>query len=176
GPWTDLLREPRFVSKAQKLNELLQSFRATRNHLAIVRDEYGGIDGLVTIEDVLEEIVGEIEDESDEDEVDGMTWIDERTVDVEGDTHVSEVNERLGLELPEPDDFETLAGFVIHELRRIPKTGESLDWHTLHFTVIDADERRINRLRLKTENRLHPFLPESSVAEEEPRRSAESET
>jgi CBS domain containing-hemolysin-like protein len=142
----DLLRQPWFVPTTRPLNELLQDFLQTRNHLAVVVDEYESVAGVVTIEDVLEEIVGEIVDESDKDEEALIRIVDETSAEVLGIAHVDDVNEQLGLELPEPDEYDTIAGFVIHELGRIPKAGESMLADGAKITVLVANRRRIERL------------------------------
>jgi CBS domain containing-hemolysin-like protein len=148
-PWTSLLREPWFVPETKPVDVLLQEFQKTRNHMAVALDEYGGVSGLVTLEDVLEEIVGEIIDESDKDLVDGIREIDGRTVEALGKVHIDEINERLELELPEDGDFDTIAGFVFHELGHVPKVEETLVWGNVRITVLEATRRRIERLRLE---------------------------
>ncbi len=142
----ELVREPWFVPTTRPLNELLQDFLQTRNHLAVVVDEYQSVAGVVTIEDVLEEIVGEIVDESDKDEEDVIRIVDKTSAEVLGIAHVDDVNERLGLELAEPDEYDTIAGFVIYELGRIPKVGETMVTDGARITVLAATRRRIERL------------------------------
>ncbi len=145
----DLLREPYFVPETKHVDDLLEEFQRTRNHMAIVLDEYGGVSGLVTIEDVLEEIVGEIVDEYDPELVEGIRRIDERTAEVLGRVHVDEANERLGLMLPDDGDYDTVAGLVFHELGRIPTVGEQVTYAGVRFTVLEASRRRIERLRIE---------------------------
>jgi len=147
----EMLRKPWFVPTTKPLNELLQDFLHTRNHLAVVVDEYQSVAGVVTIEDVLEEIVGEIVDESDKDEEALIRFMDESHAEVLGIAHVDEVNERLGLELPEPDEYDTIAGFVIHELGHIPKVGEAVLANGAKITVVAANRRRIERLLVETQ-------------------------
>ena len=103
-------------------------FQKIRTHIAVVLDEYGGVSGLVTIEDVLEEIVGEIDDEYDPETVEEIREIDEDTCEALGRTHIDEINEVMGLDLPEDGDFDTIGGFVFAELGRVPQTGESIVW------------------------------------------------
>lgn len=146
----DLLRQPWFVPTTKPLNELLRDFLHTRNHLAVVVDEYQSVAGVVTIEDVLEEIVGEIVDESDKDEEALIRIKDDTTAEVLGVAHVDDVNQRLGLDLPEPDEYDTIAGFVIHELGRIPKTGETLLADGVKITVLSATRRQIERLLVES--------------------------
>ena len=111
-------------------------------------DEYRSVAGVVTIEDVLEEIVGEIEDESDKQPDEQLERVDEATAVALGAIHIDSVNEQMGLDLPEPDDFDTLAGLVISQLGRIPKTGDSVTVDGASLTVLDVTRRRINRVRI----------------------------
>jgi len=145
----EIVRQPWFVPRTNRLNDLLRTFLQTRNHLAVVLDEYMSVAGLVTIEDVLEEIVGEIVDESDKEEVGEIRNLDEHTAEVQGRTHLADVNQHLGVGLPEPDEYDTIAGFVIHQLGRIPIAGESLEWENLRITVLDASQRRVHRVRVE---------------------------
>lgn len=133
-----LLRAPEFVPESKGLNELLREFRSNRSHLAIVIDEFGKTAGLLTIEDVLEEIVGEIEDEFDED--DGQSSIftlADGSQRVAGDASIEDVNEIFGTQLP-IEDFDTIGGLVAHEHGRVPPRGESVDVGGLRFTVMLA--------------------------------------
>jgi len=131
-----LLRPAVFVPESKGLNELLRDFRSNRNHLAIVIDEFGNTAGLITIEDVLEEIVGEIEDEfDDEDAESGIYTLADNTHRVAGDADIADVNEAFGLELPE-DEFDTIGGLVAHELGRVPRRGEAVAVGGLLFTVM----------------------------------------
>jgi magnesium and cobalt transporter len=133
-----LLRPAVFVPESKRLNELLRDFRSNRNHLAIVIDEFGQTAGLITIEDVLEEIVGEIEDEFDDhDEDSGVYTLADGTHRVAGDTSIASVNEAFGLHLPETD-FDTIGGLVAHELGRVPRRGETVELGGLRFAVMLA--------------------------------------
>ncbi len=146
----EIARKPYFVPETKALDELLRKFQKTRNHMAVVLDEYGGVSGLVTIEDVLEEIVGEIVDEYDAELVEEIQKIDDRTWEAVGRTHIDEINERMGLELPENGDFDTIGGFVFSELGRIPLPDELLVWQDrVRITVLDASRRRIDRVRIE---------------------------
>ncbi|MCA9262678.1 MAG: HlyC/CorC family transporter [Planctomycetales bacterium] len=156
----DLMREVRFVPASQPLDDLLQNFLKDRNHLAIAVDEYGGVIGLVTIEDVLEEIVGEIVDESDKEEHAGeIHRLDPNRAEIHGRAHLAEINEALGLDLPEPEDFDTIAGFVVHHLGRLPKEGETIEWGNIRITVLVANDRKVERVRLES---LEPLVPQNS--------------
>jgi magnesium and cobalt transporter len=131
-----LLRPAVFVPESKRLNELLREFRSNRNHLAIVIDEFGNVAGLITIEDVLEEIVGEIEDEFDEKEAaHGVVSLADGTQRVAGDADVATVNAAFGVNLPE-EDFETIGGLVADQLGRVPRRGETVEIGGLRFTVM----------------------------------------
>ncbi|MBI5255059.1 MAG: CBS domain-containing protein [Burkholderiales bacterium] len=131
-----LLRPAVFVPESKNLNELLRDFRSNRNHLAIVIDEFGNTAGLVTIEDVLEEIVGEIEDEFDDDEVEsGIYTLADGSHRVAGDTLITAVNQAFGVALP-AEDFDTIGGLVAHEHGRVPRRGEAVVVGGLNFHVM----------------------------------------
>ena len=131
-----LLRPAVFVPESKGLNELLREFRSNRNHLAIVIDEFGNTAGLITIEDVLEEIVGEIEDEFDEADADsGVYALADGSLRVAGDASIAEVNQALDVRLPD-DAFDTIGGLVAHEAGHVPRRGESLRLGALLFTVM----------------------------------------
>ena len=131
-----LLRPAVFVPESKRLNELLRDFRTNRNHLAIVIDEFGSTAGLITIEDVLEEIVGEIEDEFDVQEREaGIYTLADGAQRVAGDVSVEAVNAAFGVQLP-VDDFDTIGGLVAHELGRVPRRGESVRVGGLAFSVM----------------------------------------
>jgi magnesium and cobalt transporter len=131
-----LLRPAVFVPESKGLNELLRDFRANRNHLAIVIDEFGSTAGLITIEDVLEEIVGEIEDEfDDKDGESGIYTLADGSQRVAGDTNIDAVNEAFSVSLP-TDDFATIGGLVAHELGHVPRRGESTRVGALVFSVM----------------------------------------
>ncbi len=147
--WRDMLRPAVLVPESKRLNVLLLEFRASRNHMAIVVDEYGGIAGLVTIEDVLEQIVGEIEDEHDIDEEAGMVLRrgeDEFTV--KAIIEIEDFNEILGADLDE-DETHTLGGAVVNRFGRVPQRGEVTHFAGLEFEVLNADSRRVHLLRVK---------------------------
>jgi CBS domain containing-hemolysin-like protein len=144
-----LLRPPTFVPETKKIAELLAQFQKGKVHMAIVLDEYGGVAGLVTIEDVVEEIVGEIEDEFD---IDGRQLIkpsDDGGAEVSARAKVKEVNEALGINLPESEDYDTISGLISSRLDRIPGAGESLDVDNVHITILEADPRRVKRVAVK---------------------------
>ena len=133
-----LLRAPFFVPESKGLNELLREFRSNRSHLAIVIDEFGKTAGLITIEDVLEEIVGEIEDEFDDDDGDSSIFtLADGSQRVAGDATIADVNEAFRVQLPQ-DEFDTIGGLVAHELGRVPRRGEVVELGGLRFAVMLA--------------------------------------
>lgn len=155
------LRPVSVIPESKRLNALLKEFRDSHQHMAIVVDEYGGVSGLLTIEDVLEEIVGEIDDEHDAQEVDFI----KPDVDLDGHpcfsvralTRIEDFNDYFGCNLTDYDDYETIGGLVMHELGRLPRPGESLAFGGFEFRVTEADRRRIDALQV---NR----IPDASVA------------
>jgi len=133
-----LLRTAVFVPESKGLNELLRDFRSNRSHMAIVIDEFGETAGLITIEDVLEEIVGEIEDEfDDEDNQSSIFTLADGSQRVAGDTLIVDVNESFGVKLP-ADEFDTIGGLIAHELGRVPRRGEAVEVGGLVFAVMLA--------------------------------------
>ncbi|MSQ59536.1 MAG: CBS domain-containing protein [Betaproteobacteria bacterium] len=144
-----MLRPAVFIPESKRLNVLLRDFRRNRNHMAIVVDEYGGVAGLLTIEDVLEQIVGEIEDEYDFDEIEANI-VPERdgTFRVKAQTEIAAFNETFGTEYGD-QEFDTIGGLVLSQFGRLPKRGEQTDIGTLRFTVHRADSRRIHTLHVE---------------------------
>lgn len=172
-----ILRRPFFVPETKPVNEMLQEFQRGRTHLAIVLDEYGGVSGLITIEDVLEEIVGEIADEHDEALVDGIKQLDESNYEALARVRISDVNQRLGTSLPEEESFDTLGGYVFHELGRIPAVGETLEILGLRIKVLDANRRRIDRLSIEIVREQPPETVEApAAAGKQPTSTAAGET
>ncbi|MFL6335510.1 MAG: hemolysin family protein [Pyrinomonadaceae bacterium] len=144
-----LLRPAYFVPETKSVDELLEEMQKTHVQLALVIDEYGGLAGLLTVEDILEEIVGEIEDEDIEsEEIVEIVESDDGYYDVLGSTEVGKIERLLDLEI-EDDDFTTIAGLVINESGTVPQSGTRLNFRGLDVEVLEADERRINRLRLR---------------------------
>jgi len=144
----DVLRAAVFVPESKRLNVLLNEFRSSRNHMAIVVDEYGAAAGLVTIEDVLEQIVGEIEDEHDFDEEAVILKRGEREYTAKAHTTIEEFNDYFGTDFPD-DDFDTLSGFVVNALGHLPQRGESVDIGDYRFKILRADSRRIHLLSIR---------------------------
>jgi magnesium and cobalt transporter len=145
----DTLRPAVFVPESKRLNVLLRDFRANRNHIAIVVDEYGGVSGLVTIEDVLEQIVGDIEDEYDFDEAeDNIIPEANGRYRVKAQTEIADFNEELGTDFGD-QEYATVGGLVLHGFKRLPKRGESTVIGNLRFKVIRADSRRIYTVQVE---------------------------
>jgi len=144
-----IMRKPFFVPTTKPLDDLLREFKAGKVHMAVVLDEYGGTAGLVTIEDLLEEIVGEIADEYDRAEPALMHRIDNNTAEVDGRMYIDDLNKAMHLEIPESENYDTIAGFVFSELGYIPSAGEKLQGNGARITVLAADARRITRLRVE---------------------------
>ncbi|NWG88055.1 MAG: CBS domain-containing protein [Hydrogenophilaceae bacterium] len=150
------LRPAIFVPESKRLNVLLREFRASRNHIAIVVDEYGGVSGMVTIEDVLEQIVGDIEDEYDYDEAEANILRDKSGGwRVKAQTEIADFNETLGAQLPE-EEFDTVGGLVTNRFGRLPKRGESVEIDGFRFHVLRADSRRLHTLLVEQ-------LPQASL-------------
>ncbi len=141
----DLLRSAVFVPESKRLNVLLREFRASRNHMAIVVDEYGNAAGVVTIEDVLEQIVGEIEDEHDFDEGPPIFKRSAREYTAKARTTIEEFNDYFGSDFPD-EAFDTMGGLVVNAFGRLPKRGERIQVSRFRFAVMRADSRRIHLL------------------------------
>ena len=144
----DCIRPATIVPESKRLNVLLQEFRSTRNHMAVVVDEYGHVSGVVTIEDVLEQIVGEIEDEHDVDDDSFVKQLDSRTFNVKATTTIEDFNEHFDLELDD-DEFDTIGGLVLKAFGHLPDRGESVRIGDLDFKVLNADSRRVRLLQVK---------------------------
>jgi magnesium and cobalt transporter len=150
----DSLRPAVFIPESKRLNVLLREFRASRNHMAIVVDEYGGVAGLVTIEDVLEQIVGDIEDEYDFDEAAGNIVLDNAgRYRVKATTEIEDFNAAFGTQFSD-EDFDTVGGLVIHRLGRLPKRNEVVVVDGLRLQVLRADSRRVHTLLVDPQKRL----------------------
>jgi magnesium and cobalt transporter len=149
----EMLRPAVFIPESKRLNVLLRDFRRNRNHMAIVVDEYGGVAGLVTIEDVLEQIVGEIEDEYDFDETEANILMDRSGLyRVKAQTEIGDINDTFGTQFSD-EEFDTIGGLVLSKFGRLPKRGEETVIDGLRFRVLRADSRRLHTLlveKLKT--------------------------
>jgi len=143
------MREAYFVPETKSLRELLHDFQNRKLHIAIVLDEYGGTAGIVTIEDILEELVGEIVDEYEEAAGEALRRLDEHTVEVDARMYIDDLNKEFDVELPEDEDYDTIGGFVFSHLGYIPKTGNTFDYENLKFVISSAEARRIKRVRIR---------------------------
>ncbi|NBO10843.1 MAG: CBS domain-containing protein [Methylophilaceae bacterium] len=142
----DMLRPAVFIPESKRLNVLLKEFRSNRNHIAIVVDEYGGVAGMITIEDVLEQIVGDIEDEYDFDETEDNIIRDaDGRYRVKALTEIADFNEVLGTAFSD-EEFSTIGGLVVSKFGHLPKRGESITFNNLQFTALRADSRRLHAL------------------------------
>ncbi|MCS6830244.1 MAG: hemolysin family protein [Armatimonadota bacterium] len=159
-----VMRPPYFIPETKKVDELMREFRTKKTQIAIVRDEYGGTSGLVTLEDILEELVGEIHDEYDVEET-PFEQIDEHTYRTDGRTPVDDVNDKTGLHLP-TDEYDTIGGFVFGLFGRPAQSGEQIAYGRASFTVEEADGRRIRKLRIE--------VAPAEVEEEEEKQPQES--
>ncbi|MEI6240972.1 MAG: hemolysin family protein [Planctomycetia bacterium] len=144
-----LLRPPWFIPESMSVQNLLRDFQRTHTHMAIVTDEFGGVSGLVTIEDALEEIVGEIVDEHDEALSDGIRMVSPDVCEAQARVRIAELNEKMGIALPEEADFETVGGFVFHQCGRIPEVGRRIESHGVALEVLAATGRRIDLVRIE---------------------------
>jgi CBS domain containing-hemolysin-like protein len=161
----EILRPPYIVPETKDIAALLTEFRRTNQHMAIVVDEYGDMEGIVTLEDVIEEIVGEIEDEFDLPD-ESVERLDDGRIRIEGTFPIDDFNEQFGTELP-IEDYHTIGGYVFGLLGRAPEQGDQIEDSALRFTVIDLEGSRIERLEVE-------FLPQPESEERSEQRAAEA--
>jgi len=145
----EVMRSAYFIPESKGVDELLKEFRSNKLHIAVVVDEYGGTAGIVTMEDILEEVVGEIIDEYDAEQDVMIRPIGRGVAEVSGRARIDEVNEALDLDLPESDEFSTIGGYVFSVLGRIPGAGDTIRHGQAIMTVLDADQRKINKLKIE---------------------------
>ena len=143
-----IIRPVKHIPESKKINILLEEFKSNRSHMALVVDEFGEVSGLVTIEDVLEEIVGEIEDETDQADDQKIIQISNREYSVSGLTEIEEFNEKFDTSF-EDDDFDTIAGYVMNKFGKFPVVNESLKIGNIKFTVSSANKKQINKVKVK---------------------------
>lgn len=155
-------RTPFFTPESKKISGLFQDLRSNKQQMALVVDEYGGTAGLVTLEDIVEEIVGEIQDEYDADEQEECILLSANTYSVDARMNIDDLNEQLKIEL-EAENVDTIGGFVVDFLGRVPETGNQFAYQNLDFTVLESDERRIHRLKIQT-----PMIEDSASIPEDP--------
>ena len=141
-------RSPFFTPESKNISELFRELRAHKQHIAIVVDEYGGTAGIVTLENIIEEIVGEIQDEDEIDEQDDYIQMDTNTYSVDARLNLIDLNERLGTEL-EAENIDTIGGFVVDHLGRVPEQDYTFTFRGIRFTIFEADERRIHRIHIQ---------------------------
>lgn len=156
------IRPAIFVPETKPLRDLLDDFRLQKIHIAVVSDEYGGTSGLVTIEDILEELVGDISDEHEPIEPAMFEQRDDHTAEADARIYIDEVNRLLGLNLPEDAGYDTLGGFISTTLGRIPDTGTTFEHNGARFTVLDAEPQKVNRVKIE-------LIPETAGTAAEPR-------
>jgi magnesium and cobalt transporter len=152
----EYMRPAVFVPESKRLNVLLKEFRRNRNHMAIVVDEYGGVAGLCTIEDVIEQIVGEIDDEFDVEDDQNIRRDAAAQFTVRGVTRIDEFNEYFGTRLPEREGVDTIAGLLMKQLGRLPRRGEATNIDGFEFRVLRTDRRRIDALRVVAPHDVQP--------------------
>lgn len=145
----ELVRPAYFVPESKRISELFAELRRQKIELAVVLDEYGGTAGIVTIGDILREIVGDLPDEFDEEKPSPVRELEGGAAEVDASLHVSEVNEALGLDLPEAADFETLGGFVLARLGRFPQQGERFSHGSAEFEIVESSDRRVLKVRVR---------------------------
>ena len=145
----EIIRKPFFVPETKKVNELLKEFRAAKIQLAVIIDEYGGTAGLATLEDLVEEIVGEIHDEFDDDEEKTYEQLDENTFVIDASVLVDDVNDDLEINLPEDEDFDTIGGYVMYKLGHVPKEGEIISEKEFEIKILKVTDRRVEKVELK---------------------------
>ena len=144
-----VLRDAMMVPESKNVGELLAEFKARKVHIALVLDEYGGTAGLVTIEDILEELVGEIQDEYEAaEQTPTIHRIDDKTIRVDARVEIDDLNDELDIDLPEDEDYDTVGGFVFATIGHIPKVGESFDYRGLRFTVTEAQRTHVVRVEV----------------------------
>ncbi len=144
----DIMREPFFIPESKKLDSLLHAFKQMKNHIGVVVDEHGGVCGIVTMEDVLEELVGEITDETDRTDPHIVKLNDDKWI-VLGKTEIEEINKKLELSIPESPDYDTFSGFILDKIGRIPKVGETITIDKYAATVKERDGNRIRTFVFK---------------------------
>ncbi len=145
------VREALFVPESKSLRDLLAEMQQRKVHLALVLDEYGGTAGLITIEDILEEIVGEIQDEYEPDEPaePRIEMVGEHVAEADGRAYIDDVNDKLSIELPEEEDYDTVGGFVFATLGHIPEAGETMTWQNVRLTVLEAERTKVAKVRIE---------------------------
>lgn len=143
----DLIRKAYFIPGTKKITDILHEFKKTQNHIAIIIDEYGGTEGIVTIEDILEEIVGEIRDENDEEE-DKFLKISDNIYEVSGDNLIDEINEKIDIDIPQSEEYDTISGYFLHMLGKIAKKNDIIKTEDYILKIIKVDNVKIERIKI----------------------------
>ncbi|MEG0069010.1 hemolysin family protein [Cetobacterium sp.] len=145
----ELVREAYFVPETKSIIEILKEFKSKKVHIALVLDEYGGIGGVVTIEDLLEEIVGEIRDEFDNEEEEAIVEIDENRYEIDAMLDIETINKSLNIELPTSDDYESLGGLMMSELGKIPSIGDIVEFEDVKLIVVEVEKMRVSKVEIE---------------------------
>ncbi len=156
---SDVKRKIVHVPASKKISTLFHYFKSKKEHIAVVVNEFGNTLGIVTLEDVLEELVGEIQDESDDEDENNIKKVDEKTIVVPGTTNIDEVNELLHVSIKEDRHYQTIAGYVFFLIGKVPKKGHVINTDDLTITIIDADHKKINKVKIERKNSYkHQFV------------------
>ncbi len=145
---SSFIRSAHFEYENKRVGELLSEMQQQNRPMVVIVDEFGGTAGLVTIRDLVEEIVGRISDDGDADDEPDFQVLDERTTIIQAQVDLDDVNEKLSLSLPIQDDYQTLGGFVIYQMQKIPQVGERFTYETVEFTVVGIDGPRLDRIKV----------------------------
>jgi magnesium and cobalt transporter len=146
---SEVMRQPYFIPESRPVWGLLKEMLSAKVHIAVVLDEYGGTAGIVAVDDIVEEILGEMSDEFSQDSAPRIRRLGQDSLEVGARIRVDRLNNELGISLPENEGYDTLGGFMVSRLGRIPVAGESFDYGGMRITVIEADDRRIRRVRIQ---------------------------
>ncbi len=150
----DIIRPAYLVPESKKISHLLRDLQKKRQHMAVVIDEFGGTEGIITMEDIMEEIVGEIRDEYDEEHVEVESSTDGAVI-VNGGMSIHDFNQRFAVELPEAHEYDTIGGFLNNYVGRIPELNEEIHYNKIAFTIVKKNERRIRSIKVKISTEIH---------------------
>jgi len=145
--WAQMARPPYYIPEMKNIGQLLQEFKTNKSHMAIVIDEYGGTAGLVTIEDIIEEIFGEIQDEHDTEEA-FLTPMPDGALAVDARANVDELEKYFNIEIPK-DNFETVGGLIVHLMGRVPRAGEEIPYQGLHIVIQESDQKKVSKIKVR---------------------------
>ena len=158
----ELIRDVFFIPETKHISELLSEFQQQKNHIAVVVDEYGGTAGLITIEDILEEIVGEIRDEYDQENEKPIQFLEDGSVVCDAKVLIDDITDELGIDFPDREDYDTLGGFLFSQLEKIPSQGEVIHYRNWRFVISKSDERSIKKVKIIKAKRKNAKKKESS--------------